>query len=173
MKADEGSKMKSLEKLRKVAEEQSSPVACKLVRVYTDQDRLSADNKSIMEALGNAIDEIEEELARYYVELPKDSDGVPIRPNDEIVVSHPDTEPQFSTVTALILSDRWDFEQSCYETDSRDVNNLSDFYEHVKHVQPDSWESIEEDARKWMNANGMPCGVMNLIGRCKALAGVK
>ena len=100
-----------------------------------------------------------------------------IRPNDEIVVSYPDAEPQlepqFSTVTALILSDRWDFEQSCYETDSRDVNNLSDFYEHVKHVQPDSWESIEEDARKWMSENGTPYDVMDFISRCKALAGVK
>lgn len=154
VKADEGSKMKSLEKLRKVAEEQSSPVACKLVRTYTGMDWMSADNSTIKEALGNALDEIEEELARYYVELPKDSDGVPIRPNDEIVVSHPDTEPQFSTVTALILRDRW-------------------FYEHVEHVQPDSWESIEEDARKWMRDNGTPRGVMNFISRCKALAGVK
>ena len=164
--------MKSLEKLRKVAEEQSSPVACKLVRTYTGRTGIAL-NSEIKEALGNALDEIEQELARDYVELPKDSDGVPIRPNDEIVVSYPDMEQQFSTVTALILSDRWDFEQSCYETDSRDVNNLSDFYEHVKHVQPDSWEGIEEDARKWMNENGTPYDVMDFIRRCKALAGVK
>lgn len=165
--------MKSIAKLRKVSEEQSSPVACKLVRVYTGKDAMSVSNAEVMEALGIAIDEIEEELSRDYVELPKDSDGIPIRPDDEIVVRHPDMEPQYSTVTALILTDRWDFEQSCYDTDSRDVNNLRDFYENVKHVQPDSWERIERDAKKWMYENGTTNGVMKLIERCKALAGAE
>lgn len=163
--------MKSIEKLRRIAEEQSSPVMCKLVRVYTDQDGMSASNSQVMEALGVALDEIEQELEEHYVELPVDSDGIPIHPNDEIVVHYPGMEPVYSTVTALILTDRWDFEQSCYETDSRDVNNLSDFYENVRHVQPDSWEKIIEDA----TALGAEMGrrttqVDDLVERCKRLA---
>lgn len=76
--------MKSIEKLRKVAEEQSSPVMCKLVRVYTDQDVMSASNHGVREALGVAIDEIEEELEERYVELPVDSNGVPINYGDRL-----------------------------------------------------------------------------------------
>lgn len=76
--------MKSIEKLRKVAEEQSSPVACKLVRVYTDQDGMSASNQGVMEALGSAIDEIEHELKERYLELPFDANGVPINFGDRM-----------------------------------------------------------------------------------------
>lgn len=169
--------MKSLEKLRKVAEEQNSPVMCKLVRVYTGQDGMSASNNEVMEALGAALDEIEEELARDYVELPKDKDGVPIRPDDEIVVCHHGMEPQYSTVTALILTDRWDFEQSCYDTDSRDVDNLSDFYDNVRHVrtaQPDSWERIIMDAYglgiSGYSAETTEIVMQKLIERCEDLS---
>lgn len=76
--------MKSIEKLRKVAEEQSSPVVCKLVRVYTDQDGMSASNSQVMEALGAALDEIEQELGERYVELPVDANGVPINVGDRL-----------------------------------------------------------------------------------------
>lgn len=76
--------MRSIEKLRKVAEEQSSPVMCKLVRVYTDQDGMSASNQEVMEALGAATDEIDKELRERYVELPVDSKDVPINPGDRM-----------------------------------------------------------------------------------------
>ena len=76
--------MKSIEKLRKVAEEQSSPVMCKLVRVYTGQDGMSAPNHDVMEALGAATDEIEQELEERYVELPVDANGVPINYGDRL-----------------------------------------------------------------------------------------
>lgn len=163
--------MKSIDKLRTVASDRR-PLFSSLVTTYCDKEGEISDDDVRM-ALGIAIDEIEEELERDYVKLPKDKDGIPIRPNDEIVVHHPGMEPVYSTVTALILTDRWDFEQSCYETDSRDVNNLRDFYEDVSHVQPDSWERIEADAKKWMYENGTTNGVMKLIERCKALAGVE
>lgn len=146
--------MKSIEKLRKVAEEQSSPVMCKLVRVYTDQDGILASNHGVREALAAAI--------------------------DEIVVWHQGMEPQYSTVTALILTERWDFEQSCYDTDSRDVGDLSDFYENVSHVQPDSWERIIEDVRRRTSdyyCNNVPCDfnkmAAEMVERCKALAGAE
>lgn len=39
------------------------------------------------------------------------------------------------------------------------------------HHKADTWERIEADAKKWMYENGTPNGVMELIARCKALAG--
>ena len=39
------------------------------------------------------------------------------------------------------------------------------------HHTPDTWERIEEDARKAMSLYSMPNVVMTLIARCKALAG--
>ena len=53
------------------------------------------------------------------------------------------------------------------------MNNLSDFYEDVSHVHPDSWEKIEADAKRWMYENGTTNGVMTLIERCKRMAGVE
>ena len=47
-------------------------------------------------------------------------------------------------------------------------------YEHIVNMcrhQHDSWERIESDARKWMQENGTPNGVMHFIERCRALAG--
>lgn len=163
--------MKSIEKLRRAVEEQNGPILCRLVRAYTGMDVRFASSADVVEAIRLAIDEIEAELEEGWVELPKDSDGIPIRPDDEIVEHYPEMEPQVSTVTALILTDRWDFEQSCHETDSRDVNNLSDFYENVKHVKPDTWERIIEDATKlgYTDPDNERL-TQKLVERCKELA---
>ena len=72
--------MKSIEKLRRVAEGQSSTTGPKMVR----------------EALGVAVDEIERELRDSYVKLPVDSNGVPIKVGDRL------TDGEYTFVVASI-----------------------------------------------------------------------
>lgn len=68
--------MKSLEKLRKVAETQDDFVVGELVSTYME-DGTFTSNENIGMALGNAIDEIEQELSEGYVRQPLDMYGEP------------------------------------------------------------------------------------------------
>lgn len=149
--------MKSIENLRNELDKR-----CKSGYVPLSQTR----------DLWNLIDGIEAELNEGWVELPRDSEGIPIRPNDEIVVHYPEEEPEAGTVTALILTDRWDFEQSCWDTDSRDVSDLRGFYENVRHVKPDTWEQIIKNAIElgYTDPDNEHLEQV-LVDRCKALAG--
>lgn len=107
--------------------------------------------------------------------LPKDADGVPIRVGDRLVTRYPVGEFE-RTVEALILTDRWDFELSDEYSDTRDIADMSDFYENTRHVPEDTWERIIEDARSVGNHTSIPTmrwtnDMDALIARCKALAG--
>lgn len=111
--------------------------------------------------------------------LPKDADSVPIRVGDRLVTSYPFGEFE-RTVEALILTDRWDFELSDEDGDTRDVADMSDFYENTHHAPEDTWERIIEDARTCTGSMGNHTAIPTmrwtndmdvLVARCKALAG--
>lgn len=95
--------------------------------------------------------------AMGYVKLPVDADGVPIRIGDTVKLGDGTFE-----VRRLEL----------YDMDSWDVLDrfgepFSPFY--MRHVQPDTWEHIIEDAAKL--ARGDNDAVMELVERCRRLAG--
>lgn len=82
------------------------------------------------------LDAIEREIAERYVELPLDADGVPIRVGDVLEYDYGEDLRGRETVTALILTNRWDFEFDDENGDSRDVYDMSDFYRSSRHAKP-------------------------------------
>ena len=102
-------------------------------------------------------------LEERSIELPKDADGEPIRVGDVVECCVPfGGENPFEVRIIRLDEGGWElfnrFGYRCYP------NN-------TYHHQSDTWERIEEDARKAMSLYSMPNVVMTLIARCKALAG--
>lgn len=164
--------MKSIEKLRKVAEEQTISPVLKLVRTYTDHTDIAVTNGEISEALRVAVDEIDDELEDGYMELPRDMDGNPIHVGTVLMKVIDGTDTGIECVTkgvgngSVFVS--YDDEDGEYGLVSYEV--LSSTFR-LKHN--DSWERIERDARRLVCEEGITDGVMMLIiERCKALAGM-
>lgn len=108
------------------------------------------------------------------VKLPLDADGVPIRVGDVLDYDYGDGIAGTCTVDALILTDRWDYELSDEDGDTRNVVSMDDFYCCIHHHHPDSWERIIEDAINTHGNGFNPCWDKErdaLVVRCRALAG--
>lgn len=140
-----------------------------LVTAYGIECKAPVSDAGIREALALAIDEIEGELARDYVELPKDAEGVPIKVGDILT----DGEYTFTVHHVTLRGDgRWGI------LDERDYAWAAC---DVTHKKPDTWEQIIYDAEKLGCGWFSPSGLMGtdehakradeIIKRCKALAG--
>lgn len=90
---------------------------------------------------------IEREVAERYMELPVDADGVPIRVGDTILEDYGEGERYRHNVTALIYTNRWDYEFDDDKpgSDTRDVGNMSDFYRCARHAKPRTVEDVLRD----------------------------
>lgn len=95
------------------------------------------------EELDRIADEIEREIVERYMELPRLCDGI-IKPGDAIESVY-DGESFIRDVDALIWDgDRWDFDLSGEDGDTRDCASLNDFYECSHHVKPRTVEDVLE-----------------------------
>lgn len=118
-------------------------------------DLIDAEHKKAVERA--RMDGMDATFGDGWVKLPVDADGVPIKLGDNVALGDGTFE-----VRRLELYDR----------DSWDV--LDRFGEpfsplNLRHVQPDSWERIMDDAEKL--ARGDNAAVMELVERCRRLAG--
>lgn len=97
------------------------------------------------------------ELEERSIKLPKDADDEYINIGDVMVYADGNTCPL--PVVAIVSP-------TVFLTDEGPR-----YADMCRHYTPDTWERIEEDARKAMSLYSMPNVVMTLIARCKALAG--
>ncbi len=109
------------------------------------------------------IDEIERELNERYVELPVDADGVPWHIGDEAIGVTVWEGERFTVGSIELMGD------GAQLVDVETVDAIP--CGAARHVQPDTWERIVEDAihAGATEVNNDVRG--NLIDRCRALAG--
>lgn len=160
-------KMKSLDKLKSAVLDVRTFVSHALVTAYGIECKAPVSDAGIREALALAVDEIEGELARDYVELPKDAEGVTIKVGDILT----DGEYTFIVHHIELRNDGcWSiYNASCYAWAACDVT----------HKEQDTWEYIVHDAevlgRNWfgtdMGTDEHAKRIDEIIARCKALAG--
>lgn len=124
--------------------------------------------------LEHAADRIDEGIEREYVKLPVDADGVPIRAGD-VMEERSGHTFEVASLMAFGGSDNW--------LVLSDARNFSSFREphDLRHVQPDSWERIIEDAVNgevgvWFHTEIEASRYIEqrkteLVERCKRLAG--
>ena len=120
-------------------------------------------------------------LEERSIELPKDADGEYIHIGD--VMDGVDRYDTLKEVTGEVTTISFDAPLDSDSSASVGIRVWSDnrswyhtaYLDHHAavycHHRPDTWERIEEDARKAMSLYSMPNVVMTLIARCKALAG--
>ena len=129
-------------------------------------DRIDAEHEAACaEAYGNGVESVALPDMTAYVKLPVDADGVPIHIGDK--VSESDYRPEGGVVVGMKLYQGWDhWLINCGAwVDPRNC----------RHVQPDSWERIIDDAAKNIYPNGAfnPCWDevrAELVERCRRLA---
>lgn len=117
--------------------------------------------------LERIADRIDAALEEGYIELPKDADGVTIRVGER--VQRVGNDP--STVSHMSLADDgW----RVFVKYDNGLGTGSGKPKSIRHVQPDSWERIIEDAQadgvRYHN-EGKPSDFDALVERCKRLAG--
>ncbi len=118
-------------------------------------------------------DQIEEEMANY-VELPKDADGEYIHIGDELEYKY--GRFVVSQLTFYVVDGKKGLFWSSDDPINEEWVGLSGQcgVPLARHVQPDSWERIIEDAQadgvRYHN-NGKPSDFDALVERCKRLAG--
>ena len=106
-------------------------------------------------------------MLKEYVKLPVDADGVPIRVGDTIEIEH---NGRVTTVTNINYNE-YGWQVYCSEGGGFDKDTR------CRHVQPDSWERIIQDALTvgWQNGNWNEVASAEihdeLVERCKRLAG--
>ena len=127
-------------------------------RLLAIADRIDAEHeKAVTAARSNGITSYGSMVAREYVKLPVDADGVPIRLGDKVKLGDGTFEVRR---LELYDMDSWDVLDRFGET-------FSPFYMH--HVQPDTWERIIEDAANLVRGDNE--SVVELVERCRRLAG--
>ena len=121
-------------------------------------DRIDEEHERMHEALTIGMEPMtEENMARHgWVKLPVDADGVPIRVGDYVETLIEAFKGERGRVECLTLTeDGW-----CVDGDAPST---------VRHVQPDSWERIIEDAANLVRGDNE--SVVELVERCRRLAG--
>jgi len=106
-----------------------------------DEAVSSLDAKAVQHVKGIA-DKIEREVYGEWIRLPRDCEDVAIRPGDVLEYDYGDGIEGRHEVTALIYSDRWDYEFDDEDGDSRDVAYMGDFYKCTKHAKPREIEDV-------------------------------
>lgn len=132
-------------------------------RVELDALHAIADriDKEHAEAVADAL-QLRGEPDRW-VELPVDADGVPIHVGDVMEFSRFDVSYNPAVkVDGIGAGVFFSFDKKLGRFAQKDANAY-------RHVQPDSWESIMDDAEKL--ARGDNAAVMELVERCRRLAG--
>lgn len=123
-------------------------------------DRIDAEHERMYEALTIGMEPMtEENMARNgWVKLPVDADGVPINVGDEVVDVDCPKKPHL--VAELRLdSITWSIFMSSFTL----------LPSRCRHVQPDTWERIIEDAANLVRGDNE--SVVGLVERCRRLAG--
>lgn len=123
-------------------------------------DRIDAEHERMYEALTIGMEPMtEENMARNgWVKLPVDADGVPIHVGDEVVDVDCPKKPHL--VAELRLdSITWSIFMSSFTL----------LPSRCRHVQPDTWERIIEDAANLVRGDNE--SVVGLVERCRRLAG--
>lgn len=133
---------------------QSTPVP-KVINAFAD--RIDAEHAKAVERA--RMDGMDSTFGDGWVKLPADADGVPIRVGDYVETLIEAFEGERGWVECLTLTeDGW-----CVDGDRPST---------VRHVQPDSWERIIEDAVKLGYADYPTTSYeAELVERCKRLAG--
>lgn len=142
-------------------------------------ERIDAEHKRMYADLTVGMEPMtEESMAEHgWVKLPKDADGVTIRIGD--ILDPPTDCPDYSPLQVMRLTfdgyeDEWFFDgEAGGFTGMTGVHmDMAGWTHH--NVQPDSWESIIEDAQadgvRYHN-DGKPSDFDALVERCKRLAG--
>lgn len=130
---------------------------------YNDREILHIPEEELLAI----ADRIDERIEREYVKLPVDADGVPIHVGDELV----DEKDRPVKVRVLKLRENgWLFDSS------RDCGGM--LTTPFRHVQPDSWERIIEDAIDTAfegvdDESEFDLKKMELVDRCRRLAGAE
>lgn len=108
-------------------------------------------------------DELREYVIRVHrngwVKLPVDADGVPIHVGDEVKLEH---SGRVTTVTNINYNE-YGWQVYCAEGGGFDKDTR------CRHVQPDTWERIIEDAANLVRGDNE--SVVGLVERCRRLAG--
>lgn len=132
-------------------------------------DRIDAEHaEACRKAKGDGIRIVEEaameEMRQEWVKLPVDADGAPIHVGDEVELTDEcaarfDGDGRFGKVEEIsLLEDGW------YVDGERPST--------LRHVKPDSWERIIEDACERAvrcSKGGYDCGTKDLVERCRRL----
>lgn len=139
------------------------------LREFIDSLACHKDMRDMMRGIADRIDKEHAEAVAdalqlrgepdRWVELPVDSDGVPIHVGDELT----NGEDLPSAVCCMLLRD------GGWTVASTALYGFGIRPSTLRHVQPDSWERIMDDAEKL--ARGDNAAVMELVERCKRLAG--
>lgn len=124
-------------------------------------DRIDAEHERMYEALTIGMEPMtEENMARNgWVKLPVDADGVPIHVGDEVKLEH---SGKVTTVTNINYNE-YGWQVYCAEGGGFDKDTR------CRHVQPDTWERIIEDAANLVRGDNE--SVVGLVERCRRLAG--
>lgn len=126
-------------------------------RLYAIADRIDIAHKH---AIGYVDDRDPETMAENgWVKLPVDADGVPIRVGDEVRWPDGETAEVVGIGENTLFYIEHGFDDSAQWTAAHNK----------RHVQPDTWERIIEDAAKLVRGDND--AVMELVGRCRRLAG--
>ena len=109
------------------------------------------------------LDGLRKEVQADWVPLPKDADGVPIRIGDRVRIGRTEFEAiGFGNVTC---------DEETYGVFMQRESGEYEWFNarYLRHVQPDSWERILDDAVRL--SRGDNDAVMELVERCRRLAG--
>ena len=116
-------------------------------------DEWCETHRTCLECRTDLVDALEKELDGW-VELPRDADGVPIRPGDR--VEGLNGEHADANFVSLLMD-------GTFEVGSRGwVPHL------LRHAEPDTWERIITDA---LRAIPDEAAIAELVERCERLAG--
>lgn len=121
---------------------------------------LKAANGAVNEAYNRGYDEgfasaddwlgqHEDAMSEHgWVRLPVDADGEVIHVGDTLV-SRYEGRDYVREVEALIFTDRWDFELSDEDGDTRDVASMEDFYSNTRHYHAPTVEDVLREFGDW------------------------
>ena len=149
------------DELREYARENECESYCKLLFAIADRiDERHSVKVERLEKYRAAVDA----MLKEYVELPVDADGVPIHVGDELT----NGEDLPAKVRCMVL------DESGWMVSTRELRGYGVPPATLRHVQPDSWESIIEDAANFALDTQHTAGRISLepfVERCRRLAG--
>ena len=135
-------------------ERENDELRVKFVNTNRHAQHVERENESLKAELDRVLGE--QENRDGWVELPKDADGVPIRVGDTVEYVDDTLAPRNVTSINLAGDGWWVY-----------INGLGRRPDKYRHVTPDTWERIIEDALDGYHDTDFE----KLVSRCKKLAG--